>query len=58
MQQVLSQNGVAAAHPLWQSLNVTEQAKLLSQRIQRVNYDGHQGDLTIELLPDNQENKS
>ena len=41
MQQVLNQNGSAAAHPLWQSLNTTEQAGLLSQRIQRVNYDGH-----------------
>ncbi len=58
MQQVLNQNGSAAAHPSWQSLNTTEQAELINQRIQRVNYDGQQGDLTIELLPDHQENES
>ncbi len=58
MQQVLNQNGSASAHPSWQSLNSSEQAGALNQRIQRVNYDGHHGDLTIELLPDNQENES
>ncbi len=58
MQQVLNQNGSATAHPAWQSLNSSEQAGLLSQRIQRVKYDGRQGDLTIELLPVNQENQS
>ncbi len=58
MQQVLPQNGSALAYPAWQSLNSSEQAGLLSQRIQRVNYDGRQGDLTIELLPDHQENES
>ena len=42
----------------WQSLNSSEQAELLIQRIRRVNYDGRQGDLTIELLPDHQENQS
>ena len=58
MQQVLNQNGSASAHPSWQSLNSSEQAGALNQRIQRVNYDGQQGDLTIELLADNQENES
>ena len=58
MQQVFNQNGSATAVPPWQSLNTTEQAELLSQRIQRVNYDGHHGDLTIELLPGHQENES
>jgi len=58
MQQVLNQNGSATTHPPWQSLNTTEQAELLNQRIQRINYDGHHGDLTIELLPDHQENES
>ena len=58
MHQVLNQNGSATTHPPWQSLNSSEQAGLLSQRIQRVNYDGRQGDLTIELLPDHQENES
>jgi site-specific DNA recombinase len=46
---------VSSGQPELESLTIPEQAAALSQLIEKVDYDGRQGDLRIRLLPDQKE---
>jgi site-specific DNA recombinase len=42
---------MAAFDPLWETLNFREQARLLQLLIERIEYDGREGTISITFLP-------
>ena len=44
-------SALAAFDPLWESLSPREQARMLRLLIQRVEYDGSKGTVSITFLP-------